>query len=227
MDVLSARRSHARRGSFGRRTAATVVERIRSWRLPSHRGSPVHGVADVARRFDVTRVSRSTTGDRRRGAGSLQASVRRRGSFEVIGAAAGEAVLPAAAPEPSPTEGVHGGDCGHAGRRSFACRSSPPTTDLTPADPRRGGGMIGPGAGVRVYLACGVTDMRKGIAGLAALAQQALRQNPASGAVFAFRGRRGDRIKLLAGTVRVSASTTRCWRRDVFPGHLPPKGRRG
>ena len=33
--------------------------------------------------------------------------------------------------------------------------------------------MIGPGGGVRVYLACGVTDMRKGIAGLAALAQQA------------------------------------------------------
>ncbi|MBQ1203739.1 MAG: IS66 family insertion sequence element accessory protein TnpB [Loktanella sp.] len=30
--------------------------------------------------------------------------------------------------------------------------------------------MIGPGTGVRVYLACGVTDMRKGIAGLAALA---------------------------------------------------------
>lgn len=29
--------------------------------------------------------------------------------------------------------------------------------------------MIGPGTGVRVYLACGVTDMRKGIEGLAAL----------------------------------------------------------
>ena len=32
---------------------------------------------------------------------------------------------------------------------------------------------------------------------MAALAQQVLHQNPASGAVFAFRGRRGDRIKLL------------------------------
>jgi transposase len=29
--------------------------------------------------------------------------------------------------------------------------------------------MIGPGTGVRVYLACGVTDMRKGIAGLAVM----------------------------------------------------------
>jgi len=38
--------------------------------------------------------------------------------------------------------------------------------------------VIGPGTGVRVYLACGVTDMRKGT-------------------VFAFRGRRGDRLKLL------------------------------
>ena len=57
--------------------------------------------------------------------------------------------------------------------------------------------MIGPGTGVRVYVACGVTDMRKGIAGLAALTQDVLRQKPTGGAVFAFRGRRGDRIKLL------------------------------
>jgi transposase len=57
--------------------------------------------------------------------------------------------------------------------------------------------MIGPGTGVRVYLAGGVTDMRKGIGGLSVLAQDVLRQNPTSGAVFAFRGRRGDRIKLL------------------------------
>ena len=59
--------------------------------------------------------------------------------------------------------------------------------------------MIGPGTGVRVYLACGVTDMRKGIAGLAALAQDVLRQKPTGGAVFAFRGRKGDRLKLQRG----------------------------
>jgi len=34
--------------------------------------------------------------------------------------------------------------------------------------------MIGPSTGVRVYLACGVTDMRKGIFGLAAAAQLAM-----------------------------------------------------
>lgn len=57
--------------------------------------------------------------------------------------------------------------------------------------------MIGSGTGVRVYFACGATDMRKGIEGLAALAQDELRQKPTSGAVFAFRGHRGDRLKLL------------------------------
>lgn len=38
--------------------------------------------------------------------------------------------------------------------------------------------MIGPGTGVRVYLACGVTDMRKAIEGLSMLAQDVLRQKP-------------------------------------------------
>lgn len=40
--------------------------------------------------------------------------------------------------------------------------------------------MIGPGSNVRVYLACGVTDMRKGIDGLAALVQSGLRQKRCS-----------------------------------------------
>jgi transposase len=57
--------------------------------------------------------------------------------------------------------------------------------------------MIGPSGTVRVYLACGPTDMRKGFDGLAAAAQEHLRQDPCSGAVFAFRGKRGDRVKLL------------------------------
>tara|TARA_R100000750_G_scaffold31170_1_gene19946 strand:+ start:13693 stop:13956 length:264 start_codon:yes stop_codon:yes gene_type:complete len=57
--------------------------------------------------------------------------------------------------------------------------------------------MIGLGTGGRVYLACGATDMGKGIAGLSAVAQDVLLQKPASGAVFAFHGRKGDRLKLL------------------------------
>jgi transposase len=57
--------------------------------------------------------------------------------------------------------------------------------------------MIAPPAGTRVWLAAGVTDMRKGMDGLAALAQTALLENPFSGHIFAFRGRRGDLVKLL------------------------------
>jgi transposase len=34
--------------------------------------------------------------------------------------------------------------------------------------------VIGPGTGVRVYLACGPTDLRKGVTGLAMLAQTVL-----------------------------------------------------
>jgi transposase len=52
-------------------------------------------------------------------------------------------------------------------------------------------------AGVRVYLACGVTDLRKGFDGLAMLVQQQLREDPFAGHVFVFRGRRGDLIKAL------------------------------
>lgn len=57
--------------------------------------------------------------------------------------------------------------------------------------------MIGPPAGTRVWLAAGVTDLRKGFDGLAALVQEALSEDPFSGHVFAFRGRRGDMVKLL------------------------------
>ncbi len=39
--------------------------------------------------------------------------------------------------------------------------------------------------------------MRKGFDGLAVLVQQVLEQSPHSGALFAFRGKRGDLIKLL------------------------------
>jgi transposase len=49
----------------------------------------------------------------------------------------------------------------------------------------------------RVYLACGSTDMRRGFDGLAVMVQEVLMQDPHSGALFAFKGKRGDLIKLL------------------------------
>jgi transposase len=57
--------------------------------------------------------------------------------------------------------------------------------------------VIGLPSGTRIWLAAGRTDMRRGFDGLAALAQSALEQEPFSGHVFVFRGRRGDIIKLL------------------------------
>jgi transposase len=57
--------------------------------------------------------------------------------------------------------------------------------------------MIALPAGTRVWLAAGITDMRKGMDGLAALVQTALSENPFSGHIFVFRGRRGDLVKLL------------------------------
>jgi transposase len=57
--------------------------------------------------------------------------------------------------------------------------------------------MIGFPGGARIWLACGVTDLRKGFDGLSALAQTQLSEDPFSGALFVFRGRRGDKIKLL------------------------------
>ena len=57
--------------------------------------------------------------------------------------------------------------------------------------------MISLPVGTRVWLAAGVTDMRKGMDGLAAIVQTALIENPFSGHVFVFRGRRGDLVKLL------------------------------
>jgi transposase len=57
--------------------------------------------------------------------------------------------------------------------------------------------VIGVPGSVRVYLACGVTDMRKGFDGLAARVQTTLRLDPHIGALFVFRGRRGDLLKML------------------------------
>jgi len=57
--------------------------------------------------------------------------------------------------------------------------------------------MIGLPLGTQVWLATGITDMRKGMDGLAALVQTALTENPFSGHVFVFRGKRGDLVKLL------------------------------
>ena len=57
--------------------------------------------------------------------------------------------------------------------------------------------MIPVPSGVRVWLATGRTDMRRGMNGLALQVQEVLKHDPYDGHLFVFRGRRGDLIKIL------------------------------
>ena len=57
--------------------------------------------------------------------------------------------------------------------------------------------MIPVPSGVRVWLAVGRTDMRKGMNGLALQVQQALGRDPHAGDLYVFRGARGDLLKIV------------------------------
>jgi len=57
--------------------------------------------------------------------------------------------------------------------------------------------MIPMRSGVRVWIATGHTDMRRGMIGLALQVQEGLKRDPHAGDLFVFRGRRGDLIKVL------------------------------
>jgi transposase len=57
--------------------------------------------------------------------------------------------------------------------------------------------MIGPPSNTQIWIAAGVTDLRRGFTGLSALVQNKLEKSPLSGQVFIFRGRRGDLVKLI------------------------------
>ncbi len=66
--------------------------------------------------------------------------------------------------------------------------------------------IVVPG-GVKVHLAMGHTDMRKGLDGLATLIQEHLKKDPFSGHLFVFRGKNASLLKILFlgrnGTVSV------------------------
>ena len=57
--------------------------------------------------------------------------------------------------------------------------------------------MIAFPASVRVWLAVGRTDMRRGMNGLALQVQQTLGRDPHAGDLYVFRGTRGDLVKIL------------------------------
>ena len=57
--------------------------------------------------------------------------------------------------------------------------------------------MIPVPAGVKVWLATGHTDMRKGFPGLSLMVQETLKRDPMYGHLFVFRGRGGGLIKVI------------------------------
>ena len=72
--------------------------------------------------------------------------------------------------------------------------------------------MIAAPAGAQIWIAAGVTDLRRGFMGLSALVQTGLEQDPFAGHVFVFRGRRAredsrgqHELDCTLGTIRNSS----------------------
>ena len=66
--------------------------------------------------------------------------------------------------------------------------------------------MIAPPGNTQIWIAAGVTDLRRGFTGLSALVQTKLEKSPMSGQVFIFRGR----------TRRSGETDLVRWRRAMF-----------
>ena len=89
--------------------------------------------------------------------------------------------------------------------------------------------MIPVPSGVRVWLAVGRTDMRKGMNGLALQVQQALGRDPYVGDLYVFRGKSGHLIKVLGMTASACRSMPSGWsgaassgrRRQSLPRRRP------
>ncbi len=76
--------------------------------------------------------------------------------------------------------------------------------------------MIPVPVSTKVWLAAGVTDMRRGFNGLSALTEKVLEQDPYSGHLFVFSGRRGEPI---TSAPRMAASSR--WARPVAVVKVP------
>jgi len=58
--------------------------------------------------------------------------------------------------------------------------------------------MIGIRPGLSIWIATQPVDFRRGMDSLAMLVSEALRADPFNGALYVFRSKRGDRVKILA-----------------------------
>src|ERR1700743_47046 len=84
--------------------------------------------------------------------------------------------------------------------------------------------MIPVPSGMRVWLAVGRTDMRRGMNGLALQVQQALGRDPHAGDLYVFRGARGDLVKIVWHD---GIGMSLCETFGAWPVHLAVSGRRG
>ena len=57
--------------------------------------------------------------------------------------------------------------------------------------------LLGIPSNVKVYFACELVDLRKGITGLCAIAEQTLHCNPSTGHLFVFIGKSKNKLKIL------------------------------
>jgi hypothetical protein len=75
--------------------------------------------------------------------------------------------------------------------------------------------MIAPPGNTQIWIAAGVTDLRRGFTGLSALVQTKLEQSPMSGQVFRWRWTLSVLETTRAGTFRMATSHERHGRVDA------------
>ena len=83
--------------------------------------------------------------------------------------------------------------------------------------------MIPIPSGVRVWIATGHTDMRRGMQGLALQVQESLKRDPHAGDLYIFRGRRGDLAKSSHFVMKTVSSPASIRRRVLERGCWPPE----
>ena len=71
----------------------------------------------------------------------------------------------------------------------------------------------------KVYIACGYTDLRKGIDGLARMVQQQFELDPFTNTLFLFCGRRETASRACTGKMTASFCCTNVWNRVRTSGH--------
>ena len=82
--------------------------------------------------------------------------------------------------------------------------------------------MIPVPSGVRVWLAVGHTDMRRGMNSLALQVQEVLKRDPHAGDLYVFRGKRGHLTKFCGMTALACRSTPSGWNGAGFCGRRRP-----